>query len=99
MELLFFNRNDQGHVKHGYCHHHGWKCGFFGQILKIFSINSQDPLKIFDFCQNCVPHPLKKLIKFTRISRTVGTFAKKTEIGQNTENFHPWKYKVDECVK
>jgi hypothetical protein len=33
---------------------------------------------------------LKKLIKFTRISRTVWTFAKKTEISQNTENFHPW---------
>jgi hypothetical protein len=31
----------------------------------------------FIFCQKCVPHPLKKLIKFTQISRTVWTFAKK----------------------
>ena len=30
-------------------------------------------------------------IKFTQISRTVWTFAKKTEISQNAENFHPWK--------
>ena len=33
--------------------------------------------------------PEKKIIKFTQISRTVWTFAKKTEITQNTENFHP----------
>ena len=37
------------------------------------------------------PHE-KKLIKFTRISRTVWTFVKKTEISQNTENSHP-------CIK
>ena len=43
-------------------------------------------------CQKCVPHLLKKLIKFTRLSRTVWIFAKKTKIGQNTENFHPWFY-------
>ena len=58
-----------------------WKC----------SINiDQDPLKIFNFfVKNRYLTPLKKLIKFTRISRNVRTFAKKTEISQNTENFHP----------
>jgi hypothetical protein len=35
------------------------------------------------------PPNKKKIIKFTRISRTVWTFAKKKQISQNTENFHP----------
>jgi hypothetical protein len=48
-------------------------------------------LQNFSFlCQKCILHPLKKkLIKFTQISRTVWIFAKKPEISQNTENFHP----------
>ena len=38
-------------------------------------------------------HNKKKIIKFTRISRTVWTFAKKNGISQNTENFHQCMYK------
>jgi hypothetical protein len=59
-----------------------WKCS---------TINThQDPLKNFIFFVNIAylpPLPLKKLIKFTRISRSVWTFAKQTENSQHTENF------------
>jgi hypothetical protein len=66
---------------------------FLNKYWKDSTINTdQNPLKLFNFfVKNAyLTPPLKKIINFTRISRTVWTFAKKTEISQNTENFHPY---------
>ena len=69
---------------------------FFGQKLKIFYyLHRQDPLKFFIFfVKNMYLTPQKKIIKFTRISRTVWNFATKIEISQNTKNFHPCNLKM-----
>ena len=65
---------------------------FLDKYWKFSTINTDRILSIFFnfFVKNAYLTPLKKLIKFTKISRTVRTFAEKTEINQNTENFHPW---------
>jgi hypothetical protein len=70
-----------------------WMKGIFWTNTENFLLLTQIESSQFFFnffVKNAYLTPLKKLFKFTKISRTVRTFAEKTEINQNTENFHPW---------
>jgi hypothetical protein len=77
-------------------HHVTISWGFFWTKTENFLLFTQAGSSqiLYFLCQKYVPPPSSpKIIKFTRISRTVWNFATKIEISQNTKNFHPCNLK------